>query len=157
MTPQPATCDFVHFIFSGCGRGGKRTTRHEKPRAEGINAGHATHSGWWVSAPRGSTSQGDDVQPDGCRWPTLTCRKPIVTRLTAIIDFGGFRLWAVGELDQQIKDLRIPVLSDQPVDVVAPAAPARLANDRQRRLADVREGESVFCHRRMMALRRERS
>jgi hypothetical protein len=45
---------------------------------------------------------------------------------------------AVGELGQQVKDLRVSVLRHQPLDVVSPASTARLANQRQRRLADVR-------------------
>jgi DNA ligase D-like protein (predicted ligase) len=68
----------------------------------------------------------------------LASREPLVTRLAAIIDIGGFRLVAVGELGQQVKDLRVSVLRHQPLDVVSPASTARLANQRQRRLADVR-------------------
>jgi hypothetical protein len=69
---------------------------------------------------------------------SLASRKPFVPRLAAVIDIGRLHFWAVGELSQQVKDLRVAVLRHQPVDVVSPAAPARLANDRQHRFADVR-------------------
>jgi hypothetical protein len=71
--------------------------------------------------------------------------EPLVARLAAIIDISGLRLGAVGELSQQVKDLGVPVLRDQPFDAISTAAPARLANDRQRRVADVREGEASFA------------
>jgi hypothetical protein len=69
----------------------------------------------------------------------LARRKPLVARLAAVINIGGLRLGAAGELSQQIKDLRVAVLRHQPLDVVLPAPSARLTDDRQRRGADVRQ------------------
>jgi hypothetical protein len=54
---------------------------------------------------------------------------------------ADFTLGHVVRLSQQVKNLRVPVLRYQPRDVISPAVPAWLANDRQRLLADVREGE----------------
>jgi hypothetical protein len=74
----------------------------------------------------------------------LASREPLVAGLAAIIDIGRLHLGAFGELDQQVEDLRVAVLCDQTRGAVSPAAPARLANDCQRRLANVRQGEGVF-------------
>src|SRR5271156_3985230 len=84
-------------------------------------------------------------------------REAFVLRLTTIVNVGGLRLGAVGERTQQEEYLLVTVLRDQPFDVVPPAAPAWLANDCQRRLSDVRQGESVFWHQSKVARRRERS
>jgi hypothetical protein len=76
----------------------------------------------------------------------LARRQPLVARLAAIVDIGRMHLGAVGELSQQVKDLCVPVLRHQPVDVVSPTSTAWLANDRHCRLPNVRQGECVFWH-----------
>jgi hypothetical protein len=88
---------------------------------------------------------------------TLASRKSLVTRLATIVDVCGLRLGAVGEFSQQVKDLRVAVLLDEPLDVVSTAAPAWLTNDCQGRSTDIREGEGVFRHRARVARRRERN
>jgi hypothetical protein len=90
----------------------------------------------------------DQIRPHG-----LASRKSLVLGFATIVDISGPHLGAVGELSQQVKDLRVPVLRDEPLDVVLPAAPARLANDRQRGFAGVRQGEGVLWHRRTIARR----
>ena len=53
--------------------------------------------------------------------------------------------------------LGVAVLRDQPFDVVSPAPAARLTNDRQRRLPNIRQGEGVFWHSLTIARQLERS
>jgi hypothetical protein len=60
----------------------------------------------------------------------LASRKSLILGFAPIVDIGGLRLEAGGDLSQQVKDLRVPVLRDQPFDIVSPAPSARLTNDR---------------------------
>jgi len=73
----------------------------------------------------------------------LARRQPLVARLAAIVDIGRLHFWAVGELGQRVKDLRVPALRHEPLGVVLPASPARLTDNRQRRGAHVRQDQGA--------------
>jgi hypothetical protein len=71
--------------------------------------------------------------------------EPLEHRLAPIVDAGRARLRAVGERLQQIGQLGIPVLFHEARHLVGPAAAARLANDRQRRLSHVGQSERTVA------------
>jgi hypothetical protein len=71
----------------------------------------------------------------------LASHEPLIDSPAAIVDARGAGLRAVRQGHEQLGQLGVAVLRYQPRDVISPAAPAWLANDRQRLLADVREGE----------------
>jgi hypothetical protein len=68
---------------------------------------------------------------------TLRQRLP-VNRHAPIVDADGARLLTVGEPHQKVRQLGVgAVLGDEPFDVVAPASPARLADNGEGRGANV--------------------
>jgi hypothetical protein len=67
----------------------------------------------------------------------LASREPLVDHLAAIIDAGGPRLGAVSERLQQVGQLRVAVLLEEPRHTVAPVPIARLADNRERRREDI--------------------
>src|SRR5262245_31303200 len=108
---------------------------------QGYRGGARTPSG-----RPGSGSNSPSSRYGNERSAALASRKSLVPRLAMIVDVGGLRLGAVGERTQQVEYLLVTVFRHQPLDVVSPAAPAKLTNDRQRRIAYVRQSEGVLWH-----------
>jgi hypothetical protein len=70
--------------------------------------------------------------------------KPFVHGLAAVVGAGGARFLAVGEGQKQISEFGVAVSLDKLGHVVAPASAARLANDPERRPANIEKGERVI-------------
>ena len=63
--------------------------------------------------------------------------QPFKHRLAPIVDADRARLLAVGERQEQVGQLRVAVLLDEPRHRVAPAPAVRLTDDRQGRATKV--------------------
>ena len=61
----------------------------------------------------------------------------LVHRLAPVVDAGRARLLAVGQRLQQVGQLRVAVLLEEPRHTVAPVPIARLADNRERRREDI--------------------
>ncbi len=77
------------------------------------------------------------------------CRTSLPRRpadLAAVIDAECLGFRALGEHGQQIRQLDVAVGSDKALDRIAPAPPARLADELERLLAHLGKGYCIAGH-----------
>ena len=80
----------------------------------------------------------------------------VINRPASIVDSAITRPLAVGERHQQVRQLRVAVLLDEPRHRIAPAPAAGFTDNRERRGAKVRQRGVVSGHTRTIARAQER-